>query len=143
MRYLDPRFPILVGFMVANEPASNVHRIARETAEAVAKASGYTFDEALRKIGIELPAPAPIDPVPDALSVQSPTAEQPVPNNLTEQISAALAADPSRSNRAIARACKTSATTVGKIRAAMGLTAATRTVTRRGKAYAMAVRETR
>jgi|GEM_PF-7113334 len=58
-----------------------------------------------------------------------------LPTEKRKRIEAALRSDPSRSDRAIARDLGCSPTTVGKVRTALGLTDAVRTVHRGGQTY--------
>ncbi len=67
----------------------------------------------------------------------TPSPSSPHPTTRDGQIRAALHADPSRSDRAIARAIGCSPTSVGKTRLAMGLSWAERSVQRRGQMCSM------
>ena len=62
--------------------------------------------------------------------------------DLIGQIRNALGTDPSRSDRAIARALDCSPTTVGQVRGQMGLTGVKRSVQRGGQTYSMGGRST-
>ena len=67
-----------------------------------------------------------------AASVQADGSPQSSPSG---QIAAALKADPSRSDRSVARALKCSPTTVGRVRKSLGLGGALRSVQRRGQVF--------
>ena len=61
------------------------------------------------------------------------------PSDATDRIRTALNANPSRSDRDIARSCHCSPTTVGRLRAALGLRSSTRAVSRGGRTFEMRV----
>lgn len=152
-RTLDPSFASILD---AAEDAGWLPRaVAREQAEAIARSCGMTFAEALRSIGRLPPLPKSYRgcyrrpsrnrrktahfrsfgpaPHPSTVSVHG------LGETRAAEILAALVADPSRSDRDVARACGCSPTLVGRVRAAAGLAKRVREVRRGGRAYTMAL----
>ncbi len=153
-RPLDPRFAVVIASMAG---AGWIAReLAREEAERIARASGFTFAEALRAIGRGPTPAASASPGPahfrlsalppdeaQHLSTDAPAPDREpfakLPADVGQAIAVALAADPCRTDRDIARELRCSPTTVGRARAAARLVCDVRAVRRRGQAYGMRV----
>ena len=153
-RALDPRFASVIASM---DGAGWIAReLAREEAERIARACGFTLAEALCAIGR---GPAPIVPKPARtahfrsstlapaaalhLSTDAPSTDRApfakLPADVAQAVAVALAVNPSRTDREIARELRCSPTTVGRARAAAGLACGVRAVRRKGQAYGMRV----
>lgn len=141
-RYLDPRFALVIEFMASAR--TNAERQAgRETAEEIARAGGYTFDEALATLLLSAKNALICIHLPDAAHLSTfagtppPIAVRGLSAQRAAEVVAALSDGPGRSDRDVARACGCSPTLVGRARAAAGLATAAREIRRGGQCYEM------